>query len=157
MKSTKKVLTETLNLLSKLPYEKILADLAESSTTTYNPQNDRVQIHFKGDSVFVNDIEVISKKSQKQSQIFSILFDQFIDNYKAGIKTEDFSSINVKQIAKFLEKSNPAKLDPEKHVRWHINQLQQKLRKQFGTEIIESVRWHGYRLNPLAVSIFKTE
>lgn len=110
-----------LKMLQKFPYEDILADLDKFSIKPAKSQSDRLQIHFKDEAIFINNIKIIDKKSERLSQVFLILFDKFIDDYKSGIKAENFALINVKQIAKLLEKTNPIRLDPEKQVRWHIN------------------------------------
>jgi hypothetical protein len=155
MKSSQKILEDALILLSKLPYEEILKNLKNHKNSNDIVGKDRFNIYFKCDAIFINDIEIVNKKSLRKYQIFIILFDKFIDDYKSGISTEEFSSVSVAQISKILDVKAKTKLDPEKQVRWHINQLQQKLRNLFGVEIVETLRWAGYRLNPLAVSFFK--
>jgi hypothetical protein len=163
MKNHIKTLKNALDLLSGLPYDEIIPTLTRLTEECCETKHKKFQIHFRNSSVFVNDEEIINAKSTRKLQIFLILFDQFINDYKSGIPTAKFTAVNVNQISTLLEASGFIKLDPEKHVRWHINKIQNLLRSKFNAEIVESVRWKGlsdinfgYRLNPDLIVVFKT-
>jgi hypothetical protein len=163
MKNHVKILKDALDLLSELPYDEIIPTLTKLAEEYRETKHKKFQIHFESSSIFVNDEEIINAKFTRKFQIFSILFNQFIDDYKAGIPATKFTAVSVNRISALLEASGFVKLDPEKHVRWHINKIQNLLRAKFDAEIVESVRWKGlsdtnfgYRLNPELIVVFKT-
>ncbi|MDR1034478.1 MAG: hypothetical protein LBL32_00885, partial [Holosporales bacterium] len=123
-----------LDLLSGLPYDEIIPTLTSLAEEYGKTEHKKFQIHFENSSVFVNNEEIINAKSTRKFQIFSILFDQFIDDYKAGIPSTKFTAVSVNRISTLLEASGFVKLDPEKHVRWHINKIQKLLRGKFDAE-----------------------
>jgi DNA-directed RNA polymerase specialized sigma24 family protein len=147
-------LKDALDLLSELPYDEIIPTLTRLDEEYGKTKHKKFQIHFENSSVFVNGEEIINAKSTRKFQIFSMLFDQFIDDYKAGIPATKFTAVSVNRISALLEASGFVKLDPEKHVRWHINKIQNLLRAKFEAEIVagidqkivNSVRYYARKL-----------
>jgi hypothetical protein len=118
-------------------------------------------VNFKSGSIFINDIEIINKKSTNLYRIFRILLDQFLLDAMDGKDFCDFTKLNINDIAKQMEKRfNVSVLDREKQIRRPINRLQQIFKDKLSSTVavIISKHWEGtgdknfgYGLNPQIV------
>lgn len=124
-----------------------------------------LEIH--DDRVSIGGKTILTCKAKAQMSIFRILLDQFCEDLKAGLESDQYHPLNVDKIADVLnEGKNPDNKDLEA-ARRAVNRLQESIetavKKNIGLpidrmDIIQTVNLsdekttdHGYRLNPFTV------
>ena len=118
--------------------------------------------------VRVDDVKVVAKQAGPRFIIFSVLWDWFLDDLKAGLVPEMFHAQPLRYLIHELEVQTGKKYPDETTVRRAINRLQEDIAKTIKREvglpidredIIQTCRKQGqtdndfgYRINPFSVS-----
>jgi hypothetical protein len=114
-------------------------------------------------AVLINGLEIINDRAKSTYKIFSVLYDQFLEDHKDSKPCGEFRFLSLNSIAKFLEQVQLNVFSTEDQVRRPLNKLrkeiQRRLKERFGTDIglntlIEFVPWSnsstnqfGFRIN----------
>jgi hypothetical protein len=120
-------------------------------------------------SVFINGIEIINSKAKNTYKIFSILYDQYLEDLNLRKNSNNFKYININKIANLLEKETNSITSTEDQIRRPLNKLRKHIKiaieNAFRTHIstdcvIEFAPWNnlsdnkfGFRINPLKVCL----
>jgi hypothetical protein len=157
MKITKEILISFLKILQKFPYDKVIRCL-ESTTNfsqdarTHPGSSEIFYLTVTKETVSINRLEIISNKAKNTYKIFSILYDQFLEDYKNKKPCSEFKFLSLNYIAKSIDNNRLDAFSTEDQIRRPLNKLrklvQQRLREQFGIDtsldtIIEFVPWNG--------------
>jgi len=118
--------------------------------------------------VRVDDVKVVAKQAGPRFILFSVLWDCFLDDLKAGLAPELFHAKPLRYLINELEAQTGKEYPDETTVRRAINRLQEDItktiRKQIGLpidreDIIQTCRKlgqtdddFGYRINPVSVA-----
>lgn len=112
-------------------------------------------ITFENGCVFVNDIEIISKRAKNRYHVFITLFDQYITDIKTTKNSENYKYLSIHEISDLLNKAGFPISDLEKQIRLPIYEIMKKV-----PNLIEFKRWSGiheknfgYRLNAKYIRI----
>ena len=127
-----------------------------------------LQLMFTQGTVYINDIEVVSKRAKLCISIFDVLFKQFLHDFSNP--KEQHKPLSIEKIADRLNFHSEI-TDLEQQIRYPINKMQrtikEKLASQLGLnikrdDIIQTIGWpelgckeYGYRLNPFTLVLKK--
>jgi hypothetical protein len=107
MKTWIKVLICFLKTLQKFPYEDVIQKLTRKLLDTDTPLESanipRIHIVFRSEGIFINGVQIISKKAIMACKTFEILFDPFISDKKSGADPEDHGFVSARQLSKISE------------------------------------------------------
>lgn len=126
-------------------------------------------LHIRGNAIYINNVEIVSKHSAARLNIIHVLLAQFWQNFKDGLPAEKYKFLNITQLAERLG-LNPEIHNLEHKIRKSLNRMikaiKEKLFEELGLDckdVIESTGWpgysdkeHGYRLNPFILSLGAT-
>lgn len=159
MKNLIKITIYLLKILQNFPYEKTISYLQTLLTSKNDIEispkiEGKLEINFKNEAIYINDIEIISTKAINLQKIFRILLEQFLQDSMEGKDFDNFRSLDIHNFSEILENNGSIIFDKEKQVRRPINRLQKALYIKFGVKIIDTIRYSyarkqsGYRLSP---------
>ncbi|MDG7056570.1 MAG: hypothetical protein LKM43_00210 [Wolbachia endosymbiont of Penenirmus auritus] len=116
-------------------------------------------------TVYVNDVEVISKQATSSIRIFRVLLKQFLRDFEAA---EEYKFLSVIEIADSLGIE-----DPEQQVRRPLNRMQKAIAEKLAStlglnikrdDVIQACNWsgitcqeYGYRLNPSTINLASSQ
>ncbi|WP_264329229.1 hypothetical protein [Wolbachia endosymbiont (group A) of Andrena hattorfiana] len=125
-----------------------------------------MHLHIINNSIYINNIQVISKYSVACLDIMHVLLAQFWQDFKNGLPAEKYKFLNINQLGERLG-FNSEIHNLEYKIRRPLNRMikaiKENLFEKLGidcNDIIENVGWpgysckdHGYRLNPFILSL----
>ena len=111
---------------------------------------------------------VVAPQAGTRFEVFSILWNQFIDNMRQADPPEQYGLLSIKELTDKIKSRTGKPVDDESTVRRAINRLQNDIentvKRKIGLpidreDIIQTCRWkgqgegdHGYRINPFTVA-----
>jgi hypothetical protein len=158
-----KILTDVLNLLSKLPYKEILQEL-EVSPKIPRELNQKFKVTFIERRLSVNGVTIIHENAKWINCVFRVLLKQHLDDIYAGKPKDEYTFLSIKQITKALESEVRAISHQEQQVRGPIYKIRKCIKNAFDTAEINDFieirrnggvddKGFGYRLNPFKISL----
>jgi hypothetical protein len=110
-------------------------------------------VAIKGDSIFINNIEIITKKAKLQFIIFELLLEHYFETYVMKRNTKEF--LSVRDLIKSIESKYKLTISQESQIRRSLNALKENIESKLGSQnhIIETVPWKGHRLNINSVKL----
>lgn len=143
-----------------------LSVIAEPIQASEPRRNFRVEVG--PNIVRIEDVQVVAKQAGPRFILFSVLWDCFLDDLKAGLAPELFYAKPLRYLINELEAQTGKEYPDETTVRRAINRLQEDItktiRKQIGLpidreDIVQTCRKlgqtdddFGYRINPISVA-----
>jgi hypothetical protein len=129
-----------------------LDDISKRIRNYLEKQNDKnvAKLYFiiiKGDSIFINNIKIISKKAKLQFIIFELLLEHYFETYVMKRNANEF--LSVRDLMKSIESKYKLTISQESQIRRSLNALKENIESKLGDQnpIIETVPWKGHRLN----------
>lgn len=129
----------------------------------------RFVVELGSKSVWVEGVQVVAIQAGPRFETFQILWDQFTEDLRAGVKPEDYHPCPLQALAGSLEKRLKTVYSDLTAVRRNVNRLQSDIestiKRKLGLainrqDIIETCTWkgqgtdnYGYRLNPAHVAV----
>jgi hypothetical protein len=111
----------------------------------------------KEDKIYISGIEiankdVANKERMTQYAILELFIDQLFNSYITNRTTNDLLNINT--LMNILETRYNITINHEAQIRRSIKIIRENIFKKLGTtDVIETVLWKGYRLNPIYVKL----
>ncbi|MCJ7454294.1 MAG: hypothetical protein MUP48_02405 [Wolbachia endosymbiont of Homalodisca vitripennis] len=125
-----------------------------------------LHFHIINNSIYINNIQIISKYSVARLDIMHVLLAQFWQDFKSGLPAEKYKFLNINQLGERLG-FNSEIHNLEYKIRRPLNRMikaiKEILSKELSTDcndVIQNIGWpgysckeHGYRLNPFILSL----
>ena len=118
-------------------------------------QVEKHRIAISNSFVKIDDVEVIGARADKTREVFDILCKQFLEDMAAGRPACKFKEIPIRILA---NKINWDEINLRKGIERLRKRIQKLVKKKQGIEvgnndIIQNLKWKGYRINPKTVTI----
>lgn len=125
-----------------------------------------LHLHIINNSIYISNIQIISKYSAARLGIMRVLLAQFWQDFKSGLPAEKYKFLNINQLGERLG-FNSEIHNLEYKIRRPLNRMIKSIKeilfKELGIDysnVIENFGWpgysckkYGYRLNPFILSL----
>jgi hypothetical protein len=135
------------------PLDRLATALEDASKRIRNylekqKDKDIAKLYFvtiRGDSIFINNVEIITRKAKLQFIIFELLLEHYFETYVIKRNANEF--LSVRDLMKSIESKYKLTISQESQIRRSLNALKENIESKLGDRIIETVPWKGHRLN----------
>ena len=109
-------------------------------------------IKIKDHSIFINDVEIVSKPAKLPHSLLELLMEHCFHSYV--MNRQEFEYLSIQKLMSILESKYGIIVNHEEQIRRSIKLIRKYIREKVGENcIIDTVRWKGYRLNPICVKL----